>query len=268
MKPSVGIVPLTGLQPPGPPAPPSEMTYLSAVGPLARSAADLRTALRVTAGLEDPAAKALSWTLPPTRHARLRDFRVGVVLDDPHASVTGEVGAVVSDAVDALARAGASVVEGWPEGIDPAQSAEAFAFQVGLFFAFQQHSGEELAPLSVVVEQERRRMAARAAWSRYFAEVDVFVCPANFTVAFPHDARPFDERTIATPEGLRPYRDQPFWSAHASLAGLPAVVVPIGRTSGRLPVGAQLVGPLYEDDTAISFAELLAEVTGGFQPPR
>src|ERR687896_1430327 len=45
LRPSVGIVPLTGFQPPGPPAPPSEMTYLSAVGPLGRSASDLRAAL-------------------------------------------------------------------------------------------------------------------------------------------------------------------------------------------------------------------------------
>jgi amidase len=107
LKPSRGIVPLTGFQPPGPAVPPTEMTSMSAVGPLARAAGDLRTALRVTAGLEDPAAKAFSWTLPPSRRSRLRDFRVGAVLDDPHAPVTGEVGAVLSDAVDALARAGA-----------------------------------------------------------------------------------------------------------------------------------------------------------------
>jgi amidase len=36
LKPSVGVVPLTGFQPPGPPAGPSEMRYLSAVGPLGR----------------------------------------------------------------------------------------------------------------------------------------------------------------------------------------------------------------------------------------
>jgi amidase len=52
LKPSVGIVPLTGFQPPGPPAPPSEMTYMSALGPLARTARDLRVALHVTAGPE------------------------------------------------------------------------------------------------------------------------------------------------------------------------------------------------------------------------
>jgi amidase len=32
-------------------------------------------------------------------------------------------------------------------------------------------------------------------------------------------------------------------------------------------VGVQILGPLYEDDTAITFAELLADLTGGFQPP-
>jgi amidase len=267
LKPSVGTVPLTGLQPPGPPAPPSEMTYMSAVGPLARTAGDLRTALGVTAGPEDPAARAFSWALGPPRHRRLAEFRVGVVLDDPRAPVTGEVGAGLSDTVDALARAGASVVQGWPDGIDPAQCAESFGFQVGLFFAFQQPGEQELAPLGAVIEQERRRMAARSAWSRYFDDVDVFVCPTNFTAAFPHDSRPLAERTIATPEGQRPYNDQSFWIAHASLAGLPAVVAPVGRTSGGLPVGVQILGPLYQDDTAITFADLLAEVTGGFQPP-
>jgi amidase len=31
-------------------------------------------------------------------------------------------------------------------------------------------------------------------------------------------------------------------------------------------VGAQIIGPLYEDDTAITFAELLADFAGGFRP--
>jgi amidase len=110
-------------------------------------------------------------------------------------------------------------------------------------------------------------MATRAAWSSYFDEIDVFLCPSNFTPAFSHDARPFDERTITTPEGARPYTNQPFWISHASLPGLPAVVAPIGRTPGGLPVGAQIVGPLYGDDTAITFAELLAQELGGFEPP-
>jgi amidase len=266
LKPSVGIVPLTGFQPPGPPAGPSEMLYMSAVGPLGRSAHDLRTALKVTAGPEPPAAKAYSWTLSPPRHNRLRDFRVGIVLDHDHAPVSSEVTTPLSNAVDAIARGGATVVEGWPEDVDPVQVAESFGFHVGLFFAFQQPD-ENFESVSEFIEHENTRMATRAAWSRYFTEIDVFLCPSNFTPAFPHNDRPFDKRTITTPEGERPYTDQPFWISHASLPGLPAVVAPIGRTPGGLPVGAQIVGPLYEDDTALTFAELLTEVIGGYESP-
>jgi amidase len=266
LKPSVGIVPLTGFQPPGPPAGSSDMMYMSAVGPLGRSAHDLRVALSVTGGPEDQAAKAYTWTLSPSRHTRLEDFRVGVMLDHEQSPVSNEVAGPISNAVDTLAQAGATVVEGWPDGVDPKRHYESFGFHVRLFFAFQQPS-EDFATLSEVIDQENRRMAARAAWSRYFSEIDVFLCPVNFTPAFPHDSRPFDERTITTPEGQRPYNDQAFWVSHASLAGLPAVAAPIGRTRIGLPVGAQILGPLYEDNTAITFAELFTDIIGGYAPP-
>jgi amidase len=267
LKPSAGIVPLTGFQPPGSPAGQSDMMYMSTVGPLGRSAHDLRTALSVTGGPEGQLAKAYSWALSPPRHTRLEDFRVGVVLDHEHAPVSSEVLTQLSDAVDALARAGATVVEGWPDGVDPVRDYESFGFHVRLFFAFQQ-PGEDFATLSEVVDHENRRMASRAAWNRHFDDVaDVFLCPVNFTPAFPHDSRPFEERTITTPEGERSYNDQAFWVSHASLPGLPAVSAPIGRTPSGLPVGAQIMGPLYEDDTAITFAELFTDVIGGYEPP-
>jgi amidase len=266
LRPSVGVVPLTGFQPPGPPAGPSDMRYLSAVGPLGRSAEDLRTALAVTAGPEEPAARAYAWALAPPRRTRLAGARVGVVLDHVLAPVSGVVAAVLSDAVDALAGAGAKVVEGWPDGVDPAAQAESFGFHLRLFFAYEDPGGD-LPPMSQAIEHERRRMAARAAWIRYFDDVDVFLCPATFCPAFPHDRRPFEARTIATPEGDRPYTDLAFWVAQAALPGLPALTAPVGRTAGGLPVGVQVVGPLFEDDTAISFAGLLGEVTGGYQPP-
>jgi amidase len=266
LKPSVGIVPLTGFQPPGPPAGPSDMMYMSAVGPLGRSAHDLRTALSVTGGPENQAAKAYTWTMSPPRHTRLEDFRVGVVLDHEQSPVSNEVAGPLSNAVDTLAQGGSTVIEGWPDGVDPVRSNESFGFHVRLFFSFQQPD-EDFATLSEVIDQENRRMAARAAWSRYFNQIDVFLCPVNFTPAFPHDTRPFEERTITTPEGERPYNDQTFWVSHASLPGLPAVAAPIGCTPGGLPVGAQIVGPLYEDNTAITFAELFTDVIGGYNPP-
>ena len=249
LKPTAGVVPLDGFQPPGPPPPATEFPSLSSVGPLARSAADLRIALEVTGG---PVGKAMSWQLEPPRHRKLADYRVGFVLDHPDAPVTDEVGTALSDQVDALARQGVKLVEGWPDGVDPSAQAEDFGFQVGLFFAT--HGADpDFASLAKVVLQEHRRMAARATWQAHFEDIDVFLCPTSFTTAFPHDDRPFEERMI---DG-RPYDAQVFWISHASLTGLPAVSLPI-RTDG-LPVGAQVIGPFHEDDTAITLAELLAD---------
>lgn len=256
LKPTAGTAPLDGFQPPGPPAGETHMAYLSAIGPLARSAADLRTALRVTGGPAGSDAKAYAWHLAPARRARLADFRVGVVLDHPAAAVTADVGAVLSAAVDALSTAGATIVEGWPDDVDPIGQAASFGFEVRQFFAF--HGGDpDFASLPTVVEQHRLRMAARAAWDRYFSEVDVFLCPTTCTAAFPH----------LDPAAERPHHELAFWIAPASLAGLPALSAPVGHTPEGLPVGGQIIGPRHEDDTAITFAELAAEVIGGFTPP-
>ena len=262
LKPTAGTVPLNGFAPPGVPGGPSDMAYLSALGPLARSATDLRVALRATAGPVGPEGTAYTWRLAPPRHPRLAGYRVGVVLDHPAAAVTAEVGAALSDAVDALSAAGATIVDGWPDGVDPAGQAEEFGFEVAQFFAF--HGGDtDFATLSQLVEQHRRRMVARAAWDRYFAEVDVFVCPTAFTAAFPHPRHD----TITTTRGERDYHELGFWITHASLAGLPALSAPVGRTPDGLPVGAQLIGGRHADDTVITFAELAADVVGGFTPP-
>jgi amidase len=266
LRPSVGIVPLTGFQPPGPPAIPNDMTYLPALGPLGRSAADLRVALTATAGPEGAAANAYTWRLAAARHSRLDEFRVGVVLDSSQAPVTSEVGAALSDAVDALARSGVDIVEGWPQGVDPAEVADSFGFHLGLFFAYQQ-AEQATGTLATSLEHEHRRMAIRAAWDRYFTHVDAFLCPTNFTAAFPHDRRPFEQRTVPTSQGEQPYSNQPFWTSQASLPGLPALTAPIGTTADGIPVGAQIIGPLYEDDTPLTFAELLADEIGGYQRP-
>jgi amidase len=46
------------------------------------------------------------------------------------------------------------------------------------------------------------------------------------------------------------------------------VVAPIGRTPNGLPVAVQIIAPLYEDDTALTFADLLGELIGvRYDPP-
>jgi amidase len=263
LRPSAHAVPLAGFQPPGAPTGANEMTYLSTLGPLARTAEDLRTALMATAGPLAPRDRAYRWNLAPARHAELKEFRVGFVLDDDNAPVSSEVSKVLGELVEALVAAGVSVNQGWPAGVDPAAQAQCFSEHVQAFFAYQE-GGEAEGYFA----QERARMTARDTWQTYFRDFDVFLSPATLSAAYPHDSRPFHERMIPTPDGELPYVNQPFWTAHAALVGLPAVVAPVGLTAAGLPVGVQVVGPQYEDDTAITFAELLAPLTeGSRQPP-
>jgi amidase len=61
--------------------------------------------------------------------------------------------------------------------------------------------------------------------------------------------------------------DQVCWAALASAAYLPATSAPIGISPKGLPVNIQIVGPYLGDHTSIRFAELLANIKGGFHPP-
>ncbi|MFF0271199.1 amidase family protein [Kribbella sp. NPDC004536] len=247
LKPTNGLVPQRGFQLPGTPYVPSELPNLSTIGPLARSAADLRLALHATAGPDAP----YSYTARPPRHRQLSDYRVGIVTDHPAAPVTADVGDALSNTIDQLAKSGARIVDNWPDRVDPNEQAAEFGRQVELFFAL--HGGGEPTALTVdqLLTTERNRLAARARWQQYFDDVDVFLCPTSFTVAFPHGSTTIDGR---------PYEAQVFWIAHASLTGLPALSMPIGHTPAGLPTAAQVIGPWHEDDTAITFAELLQQL--------
>ena len=59
----------------------------------------------------------------------------------------------------------------------------------------------------------------------------------------------------------------PWWTISATLSGLPATIAPVGLTATELPVGIQIVAPMWEDGTAIEFAALLSDAIGGFMPP-
>jgi Asp-tRNA(Asn)/Glu-tRNA(Gln) amidotransferase A subunit family amidase len=78
----------------------------------------------------------------------------------------------------------------------------------------------------------RARFRARVTWQRYFETHDVFLMPAGFSAAYPHDhsGTSLDNtRTIPTPEGRRPYLEFINWQVPASLTGLPSTVAPVGR---------------------------------------
>ncbi|HSB42522.1 MAG TPA: amidase [Methylomirabilota bacterium] len=289
-KPSLDVVPMRGHIPPPPGVPAGPPSTLPVAGPLARSAADLRAALEVLGGPDGDEARAWRWTLPPARGARLADYRVGYVLDHPRCPVSPEVGDALTQAVDALRKAGVQLAEGWPPNVGPDEQFDAYytlltarytgpvredqlpalrqiaANQDGSYLA--RYAAAVTASDAYLQTIEQRRRRARAVWQDYFRTHDAFLLPTALVPAFPHDptGTPL-MRVLATPRGERPYPDLCFWISFASLAGLPATTAPVGLTPGGLPVGLQIVGPYLEDATPIDLAGRLADLIGGFRPP-
>jgi amidase len=288
-KPTIGVVPLEGHIPPPPGTPRGAfLEELPVAGPLARSAEDLGIALEVLGGATSPRDAAWRWSLPAARHTSIRDYRVRFVIDDPYCPVTAEVSRLLRVAVDALRAAGATVEEGWPEGVNPEAQFETYAYLLfqamdgmqpeevkatiragagsGSFQSLRARALDDRFHDSAArrVEQE----ATRAIWARFFASHDAFLSPVSFVPAIPHDhSQPMDARRITTPEGERSYNELLRWIVFATVTGCPATAAPVGLTQDGLPVGIQIMGPFLEDATPIHLAGALAEVIGGFHSP-
>jgi amidase len=115
---------------------------------------------------------------------------------------------------------------------------------------------------SWLVDLEWRR-AYEARWDRFFEDYDVVICPVSPVSAFPHQLDGVrGERRITIDGAIASYYAQLAWPALVSLAGLPATTVPVGRTPGGLPVGAQVIGPYLGDRTSLAFAGLLGMAVG------
>ena len=92
--------------------------------------------------------------------------------------------------------------------------------------------------------------------------------PAVFSRCIP--ARPEadqEQRTIDIDGEVHPYLSLIVWSTVATPPGLPATVMPMGRSKAGLPIGVQIIGPLLEDRTPLAFAGLLEREFGGFVRP-
>jgi amidase len=290
-KPSLNVVPLRGHIPPPPGSPPEPPHDLAVAGPMARSAADLNALLRTLGGPDGDEAVAYRWSLPAARGTRLADYRIGYVLDDPLCPVMADVGEVLEETVKALRTVGARLEEGWPSSVKAAEQYEVWFHLFQAFFRaplMRDQDEEELrnraargddsyetkiarvltAPHKRFREANAARMVARAAWQEYFRTHDAFLLPTIFCAAPSHDRTPWDARVVPTPSGSRPYNDFFPWIFFATLTGLPATVAPVGRTKSGLPVGIQIIGPYLEDATPIDVAGKLADVVGGFSPPK
>lgn len=293
-KPTEGLVPRRGHAFPGTAPLPVEHD-LAVVGPMARSADDLALALDVIAGPDEMSTGVgYRLALPPPRHERLSDFRALIIDSHPLGPTASVVREALARLAERLAKAGAGVSDKRALAPDLAQATRLHArllsayWGAGLPFANYEKLYRDAASFSrrdhgLAAERARgavlsfrewrgadaERAQLRQKWRDLFHDVDVVLCPAAPTTAFPHDhSTPLEARRVKIDGKVYSYLDaHTIWAAPATIAGLPATVAPIDHDASGLPIGVQIIGPFLEDRTTIAFASLLERAFGGFTPP-
>lgn len=291
-KSSFGLLPSRGHT--TPPAPPLAFERdLTVIGPMARSATDLALALRLLADPDDTALGiAHRLALRPPRHEDLASHRVLVLDSHPLIPTSDSVRGAVDRVARALSEAGATVARHSPLLPDPTEAARLYMRLLLSVVASgypaetyervrDEAAGLDPDDLGLAAERTRGsvlshrdwiaadalRVRHRDQWRELFTAFDIVLCPAAPTPAFPHDQSQDQWRRRVVIDGEpHSYADQLVWSGVATTPGLPATVAPVGLSGEGLPLGVQLIGPLFEDLTPIRFAELLAREVGGFTP--
>jgi aspartyl-tRNA(Asn)/glutamyl-tRNA(Gln) amidotransferase subunit A len=93
----------------------------------------------------------------------------------------------------------------------------------------------------------KARQLIRRDFERAFAQADVLACPTTPTPAFR-----FGEKLD---DPLQMYLADVYTIA-ANLAGIPAVSIPCGFSSGGLPIGLQLLAPLFGETVLLQTARI------------
>jgi amidase len=264
---------------------------ISVIGPLGRSAHDLEAALRLMAGPDLLEAPALSVNLAGLDKP-LSSLRVAVWRSDPVCATSAAVSERVTAVAAALGREGAHVDDAARPAFSAEDSHDIFlsllysAMSVRLpddQFAALVAKADALKPTDETPAAKmlrrqtlrardwarfnERRTKLRWAWREFFQDWDVVLTPTMATTAFPHERRPEGERTIEVDGVTQPYFDQLFWAGLAGVAYLPATVIPTGPAADGLPIGVQMIGPLYGDLKLIQLAQKLETLGFGFAPP-
>ena len=276
LNPTPGRIPGRGHLPPcvGP------FQILGAIGPMARTIADVSLLFRTLSGQDpiDPASPPVALREPSLDE--LRTNTIGYFEDDGLAPVTPETRAAVQAAASVLRDAGFLVEPFRPSTLEALRQLWGkFFVQCGaLFYAptiagrehqlspiFNEFLGfaEALPQLTAVelldawAELDLLRAKTLAEMSKF----PVLLCPVASIPAFRHGERQWIVEGRAV-QYLDAVRHTQWFNALAA----PAAVVPLGRSPEGLPIGVQIVARPFEDEIALGIAAIV-DAAFGYRPP-
>jgi Asp-tRNA(Asn)/Glu-tRNA(Gln) amidotransferase A subunit family amidase len=271
LRPTVRLVPETGCWPT---TRDTGMLDMVCIGPMARSVEDVALLLRTIAGRDgaDPFVGAAGYR-GDHRAVSPSSLRVGFYAQDGVWPATRATDAAVRRAAEALAAAGADVVEVVPPPLEEAtdlffrmMAADGGArARADLAPAEGRHTDQMLFVLELIeefavsaaglFELMQRWASLRSGLQQFAAAYDVVLSPVTPAPAPLHGCQPGDE----------PLESYAAWSnvMAYSIAGLPAAVVPVGEERG-LPLGAHVAAAPFRDHVALAAAAAIEEALGGY----
>jgi Asp-tRNA(Asn)/Glu-tRNA(Gln) amidotransferase A subunit family amidase len=277
LKPTPGRIPATGHFP----ASAGPFAYLGVVGPMARTVGDVKLLFELMAGPDagDPMSAPVS--IRPQNEAEIRKLRIGYFEGDGRIPVTPETRAAVRKAAAALRRDGFAVEQFLPDELESVRRIWWNLFgRAGQFVMGPMYGGRE-AELSAILtefigmvraepeftlgefmETLLDRDAIRGRFLRQMERYPVLLCPACAVPAFRHGERQWKIGGVTVK-----YLDAMSYSQWFNALGLPAVVVPAGRSLEGLPIGVQIVGRPYEDELILAVAQKIEEACGELREP-
>ncbi|GAA2879057.1 amidase [Aminobacter niigataensis] len=272
LKPSPGFVGRSG-------GLPGLLLDFETVGPMTRSARDLRLAASVLAA-HDPNDRA-SFAFPAK--ARIGSYRVPKttrILYVPRfgsAPVDTEIAASVDRAASRLVDLGCRVDQGeTPFDAEMLDAIWGMVGPVGLAWLMQTRDAtqvnESLVPM-IRTGGEVNAMSyfdmltqvgrLRAQLAKVFATYNFIMTPSIAALSWPKlETHP--SRINGIEVGPRGHA---VFTAFANAGGLPGVAIPASPSSGGLPIGFQLVGAFGSDNSLIDLAEHYDNAYGGYQWP-
>ena len=277
LKPTPGRIPATGHYPKsvGP------FALLGVVGPMARTIADLKVLFEVMQGPDygDPSAAPVPVRWPGKDE--LKKIRIGYLEDDGRTPVTSETRTAVQSAAQALRHAGFQVERFRPEGLELARQLwwKFFGLAGGMLLGPMIKGREaELSPILkefcswVAAEPTHTAHTLLDTWiqrdlvrTQVFHEMrdyPILLCPAAAIPAFRHGERSWkiDGQTVQ-------YLDAWSYTEWFNLLGTPAAVVPVTQSAEGLPIGVQISGLPWEEETVLSVAASLEAECGEWRQP-
>ncbi|NHN87983.1 Asp-tRNA(Asn)/Glu-tRNA(Gln) amidotransferase subunit GatA [Acetobacter conturbans] len=269
---------------------------LDQAGPMTRTVEDAAIMLTAMAGHDPKDSTCADIAVPDYRAAcgrSLKGLRVGIPAEYRAPGMSEEILAVWQKGIDLLREAGCEIVDvSLPHTkyglatyyiIAPAECSSNLARYDGVRFGERAEGATSLDDLyektrhngfgeevrrrilmgtyvlsagyydAYYLKAQKVRTLIQRDFTHAFEKVDVLLTPTAPTAAFARDEKPEDP--------VQMYLNDIF-TVPASMAGQPAMSVPVALDSKGLPLGLQLIGKHFDEETIIAVGSALEKAAG------